>query len=292
MEFAFYQVDVFTDQPLAGNPLAVFTDAQGLSAAQMQAIAREMNLSETTFLVPASRPESDFDVRIFTPDKELPFAGHPTLGTAHILYETGKLDASRTEYQFGMKIGAIRVTRSGTVFFMQQPLPQFQPPRSDAAAIAEALGLAVGDLHPDVPAQVVSTGLPALMVPLRNRATAGRIDLNLSRLRDVLGGVEMIYPFSLDPVAPNARVHARGFAPFIGIPEDPATGSVAGAMGSYLVEHKLLDESEWRDFRLEQGLEMGRPSEIRVAIGVADGAIRSVQVGGTARTVIEGCLKL
>jgi len=224
MNYPFYQVDVFTDRALTGNPLAVFVEAEGLTDEQLLAIAREMNLSETTFVLPPSSPDFDFRVRIFTPGKEIPFAGHPAIGTAHVLHETHRLAADRTQYLFEMGIGPVCVSRANHVFAMQQPLPEFQPPRTDRAAIAEALGLEEIRLHADRPAQVVSTGFPALLVPLANLEAMREIELNLTRLREVLGDVDMIYPFCL-PEDREAQVHVRGFAPFIGIPEDPATGS-------------------------------------------------------------------
>ena len=292
MKFPFYQVDVFTDRALTGNPLAVFVEAEGLSDAQMLAVAHEMNLSETTFVLPADQPDCDYCVRIFTPSKEIPFAGHPTIGTAHLLYETGKLAAERTQFQFQLGIGPVCVSRTGNLFAMQQPLPEFDTPRTDRPEVAEALGLAESGLHPDRPIQVVSTGFPALLVPLKDLNAARAIQLNLTRLRQVLGNVDMIYPFCTATQDAEARVHVRGFAPFVGIPEDPATGSVAGAMGAYLAHHGILAGRELSEFYIEQGLEMGRPSRIRVSIAMQNGNIASIQVGGTAKTVVEGSLKL
>ncbi|WP_052338258.1 PhzF family phenazine biosynthesis protein, partial [Nitrospina gracilis] len=277
MELIFYQVDVFTDQPLAGNPLAVFVDAEGMDADQMLAVAREMNLSETTFLFPPSQTDCDFQVRIFTPGKEIPFAGHPTLGTAHVLFQQGLLGSDRDACRFEMGIGPIDVEREGSTFMMVQPQPEFQSPRTDRQAIAQALGLDAKDLHPNLPAQVVSTGFPALFVPLKSLDATGRTALNLTRLRDILGKVDMIYPFCLEAVNPEAQVHTRGFAPFIGIPEDPATGSVAGAMGAYLAHHHVLDATRLSDLTLEQGLEINRPSEIKVSVEMAGGKIGSIR---------------
>ncbi|MGP0564815.1 MULTISPECIES: PhzF family phenazine biosynthesis protein [unclassified Nitrospina] len=292
MELTFYQVDVFTDQPLAGNPLAVFVDAEGLDADQMLAIAREMNLSETTFLFSSKQTDCDFQVRIFTPGKEIPFAGHPTLGTAHVLFQHGFLGPDRNACRFEMGVGPVNVTREGVAFMMEQPQPEIQGPRTDRQAIAQALGLDTKDLHPDLPAQVVSTGFPALLVPLKSLDPAGRIALNLTRLRGILGDVDMIYPFCLETVNPSAHVHTRGFAPFIGIPEDPATGSVAGAMGAYLAQHQVLDTTRLSELTLEQGLEINRPSEIKVSVKMTGGQICSIRVGGKARTVAEGRLFL
>lgn len=292
MELNFYQVDVFTDQPLAGNPLAVFVNAKGLDADRMLAIAREMNLSETTFLFASKLADCDFQVRIFTPGREIPFAGHPTLGTAHVLFRHGILPSGRDACRFEMGVGPVNVARDGVYFMMEQPQPEFQQPRTDHEAIAQALGLASADLHPDLPAQVVSTGFPALLVPLQSLDAVERVALNLASLRQILGDLDMIYPFCLDTVNPQAHAHTRGFAPFIGIPEDPATGSVAGAMGAYLARHRLFDEDRLSNLTLEQGLEMKRPSEIKVSVGLTDGQIHSIRVGGKAHTVAEGRLFL
>lgn len=291
MKLAFYQVDVFTDRPLTGNPLAVFVSAEGLTDQQMLAIAREMNLSETTFVFPT--PDADCRVRIFTPAKEIPFAGHPIIGTAHVLYETGRIPAENEAYRFQLKIGMINVVRSGARFSMQQPLAGIGAPRSDRAAIASALGLDEARIHPEWPIQVVSTGFPALLVPLKDLDSAREIKLNLARLRDVLDGCDMIYPFCLPESPDHATVHVRGFAPFIGIPEDPATGSVAGAMGAYLAHHGLLGgKALAAGFDIEQGLEMQRPSRIHVSVQMEKGRIARIQVGGVAKTVAEGFLIL
>ena len=256
----------------------------------MLKIAREMNLSETTFLLPASNPEADFDLRIFTPGKEIPFAGHPTIGTAHVLFATGEMDPSRDTVTFKMGVGNIRVSRLEKSFFMAQPAAQFEAPCPMPDRLAEALSLDSSAFCAEWPIQVVSTGFPALLVPLRSLDLIRRVQLKTHLLNDVLQGTDMIYAFTLETEAPESTVHARAFAPFIGIPEDPATGSVAGALGAYLAEHQIIAEPG--RIQIEQGYEMGRPSLIQVKVDQKEGVISGIEVGGKSRIVIEGALTL
>jgi len=290
MKYTYYQVDVFTDQALAGNPLGVFVDGSKLDTATMLKIAREMNLSETAFLLPASDPEADFDLRIFTPGKEIPFAGHPTIGTAHVLFETGKMGPSKDAVTFKMGVGNIRVSRNEDAFFMAQPAAQFEAPCPMPDRLAEALSLDSSAFCAEWPIQVVTTGFPALLVPLTGLDLIRRVQLKTHLLNDVLQGTDMIYAFTLETEAPESTVHARAFAPFIGIPEDPATGSVAGALGAYLARHQIIAEPN--HIQIEQGYEMGRPSQIQVKVDQKDGVISGIEVGGKSRIVIEGVLTL
>lgn len=287
----FFQLDVFARQPFCGNPLAVFPWADGLSGETMQQIAREMNLSETTFILPPEGSGHDFRVRIFTPGREIPFGGHPTLGTAQTLKHTGQIAETATNVVLGMGVGPVPVEWAAGAGFMTQPQPVFTSPIPDRAPVAQALGLPVADLHPDFPVQQVSTGFPALLVPLCGAEALQKIGLNLEKLRQVLGGLDLIYPFCVDTSEPEPQIRARSFAPFIGIPEDPATGSVAGALGAYLVEHRVFPASgNTTSIRIVQGVEMERPSEISVEIAANEGAIDSVRVGGDSCVVLEGQL--
>ncbi len=288
--FKFYQIDVFTDQPLSGNPLAVFPEANGLDSAQMQKIAAEMNLSETTFVLPSTDSEADFDVRIFTPRKEIPFGGHPTLGTAEILkqLEAGQPPSS---YKLNMGVGIVPVQWENGFCFMFQPKPEISPPLPQNPLVAKSLGLSPESLHPSLPVQEISTGFPALMIPLRGLEPIREISLNLSALKSVLGPLDLAYVFCLEGEIESCQVHARSFAPFIGIPEDPATGSVAGALGAYLLHHGVFGE-ETISIGIEQGVEMARRSEIRVQAENTGGVIESVKVGGKSKVVIEGELRL
>ena len=288
MRRRFYQLDVFTRERYQGNPLAVITDADGLRPSQMQDIAREMNLSETVFVQKPTTNRALARLRIFTTMTELPLAGHPVIGTWFLLAELGVVPAQE---------GAVRVqqqTNAGLlpveIFFengkpqlvtiMQEPA-RFRVARIDRRTLAEALGLRLGDLHAKLPIESVSTGIFNLMVPLAGAGALGRIELNITALRKVLGRERvMAYCFH----AKEQQVRARWMLPW-GIAEDPATGSAAGSLGAYLVRHGELEQGELR--RLVQGLEMGRPSEIYV--NVAKMGSRLVpRVSGAAVRVFEG----
>jgi len=286
-----FQVDVFTDRMFGGNPLAVFPEPGDLKEAVHLKIAREMNLSETTFIYPPENPKADFRIRIFTPGKEIPFAGHPTLGTAHILWETGKIVSTSDSVVLEMGAGLIKVSKKQKNLFMEQPIPSFEDTVKAVDRVAEALSINPGDIDSRFPIQVVSTGFPALYVPLMNLDALRRVELNLTVLREVLGSVDMIYVFTGETLDSSSTVHSRAFAPFIGIPEDPATGSAGGALGAYLVHHKVIENLDPSAIVIEQGFEMDRPSHILVSVEEADEEIRSIQVGGQAITVLEGNLR-
>ncbi len=297
MKYPFYQVDVFTSSPLGGNPLAVFPDAEGLDNETMQKIAREMNLSETTFVFPHGNLPVDFSIRIFTPEKELPFAGHPTLGTAHILREAGKVPSGNYPVKLAMEAGVITVTQGEKekLLFMGQPLPEFQHPLDYAEEIAELLGLPESSIDSnDYPIQIVSTGLPVLFVPIISLEALGEISIDTNRVKRTLAslGTDMIYTFTLQTIHSNASVHSRAFAPALGITEDPATGSAAGALGAYLCKNNLVSEQERNNIFIEQGYEMGRPASLYVAVELEGDNIKSIRVGGESVTVIKGELEI
>ena len=292
MRQKFFQIDVFTDQVFGGNPLAVFPEPGSLEEAVHLKIAREMNLSETTFIYPTENPKADFRIRIFTPGKEIPFAGHPTLGTAHILWETGKIDPTVKSVVFEMGAGLINVSKSKNNLFMEQPLPRFGETVNAVAQVAKALSIDPGDIDSRYPIQFVSTGFPALYVPLKNLKAVQRVELNLTALREILGNIDMIYVFTRETLESTSTVHSRAFAPFIGIPEDPATGSAGGALGAYLVQHSVIENLDPSAIVIEQGFEMERPSLIQVSVGKNDEEIDSIKVGGQAITVLEGSLRI
>ncbi len=288
MGLRFYQVDVFTDRVFGGNPLAVFPEPKGLNEAVHLQIAREMNLSETTFIYPPENPEADCKIRIFTPGKEVPFAGHPTIGSAHILWETGKIAPEKDTVTLEMGAGLIRVSKRGDSLFMEQPLPVFGATFGARDKVAEALSIAPGEIDPRFPIQIVSTGFQALYVPLTNLGAVEGVELNLPVLREVLGDLDMIYIFTVETQETSSTVHSRAFAPFIGIPEDPATGSAAGALGAYLVHHGVIKGLDPAKIVIEQGFEINRPSYIQVGVESAGGDFSSIQVGGKSITVFEG----
>lgn len=288
----FFQVDVFTDQAYGGNPLAVFPDPGSLSDAAHLQIAREMNLSETTFVYPPKSADADFRIRIFTPGKEIPFAGHPTLGTAHILWETGKISSASDSMVMELEAGLIKVSKKQKNLFMEQPPPSFGDVFEEMDQVAEALSIDPDQIESRFPIQIVSTGFAAVYVPLKNLKAVQSVELNLATLRKVLKDVDMIYIFTEEVLGPRSTVHSRAFAPFVGIPEDPATGSAGGALGAYLVYHKVIDKLDPSAIVIEQGFEMNRPSTIQVSVGETAGEIHSIQVGGQSVTVLEGNLRI
>ncbi|MBI5066853.1 MAG: PhzF family phenazine biosynthesis protein [Deltaproteobacteria bacterium] len=286
--FPFVQLDVFADRPLAGNPLAVFTDGRGLSGEEMQALAREMNLSETTFVLPreaAVERERGVRVRIFSVAEEMPFAGHPTLGTATCL--RGASGAAEIALELGVGRVPVRFEdRTGEPAFGE--MTQIDPtmgPVFDGAAVAAALALPAEELDPSLPVQLVSTGLPYLIVPFRSLAVLQRFRLDLARAEAWLGarGGRHFFLVAREVVDPAARLHARMI--FEG-GEDPATGSASGCAAAWMVAHGVARPEE--RVLIEQGLEVGRPSRIFVRASRTGERVHGVRVGGHAVEVLRG----
>jgi trans-2,3-dihydro-3-hydroxyanthranilate isomerase len=299
----FYQADVFTEDPFGGNPVAVFPDAHGLADHQLQQIAREMNLSETVFVLPPTDQAAVVRLRIFTPTQEIPFAGHPVLGTFYVLAQLGLVAATDgiTRVMQECNIGLFPVelyAQDGelTRVVMTQPKPEFLGPvdaMEDVYKIAGALGLAkyaITDMK--WPIEVVSTGLPVLIVPVRTLTAVRSIQPNASAIMDICSrfGANGIMVFTTMTVQPSSTVHARMFAPSIGILEDPATGSASGALGAYLVQKGVVDVAPTTDIVVEQGYEIERPSQIFVRVESDDDIIKTVKVGGQCVMVVEGTL--
>ncbi|MDV2478665.1 MAG: PhzF family phenazine biosynthesis protein [bacterium] len=293
------QADVFTDRPFGGNPVAVLPDAEGLDEATMQAIAREMNLSETAFVFPPTNAEADVHVRFFTPNQEIPFAGHPTLGTHYLLALEGryKLDEPVTRIHQEIGLGVLPVdlhVAEGRVthVVMTQGLPAFGPEVSDRLLVARAVGMPPDALAQGLPVQVVSTGLPHLIIPvasLKDVEAAGVERAAMDELAEAVG-VDCFMPFSFETADPAKTVHVRMFAPRLGVLEDPATGSGSGALGAYLVRHRLVEVSLPTTVIVsEQGLEAGRPSTLLIEVDGSD-EISAVRVGGQVVKVMEGTL--
>ena len=290
----FHQVDVFTDRPFAGNPLAIFPGADGLTAAQMQAIASEMNLSETTFVM---EPEGDGDarVRIFTPALELPFAGHPSVGTACELVRLGIVAAVEPvtrvvlELDVGPTVVEVQV-RDGVpvAATVHQGPPTFgEPvPRERAAAV---LGLDSGDLHADLDPVPVGTGLDYTIIPLRTQRALAHVSLDLGLLDDFEHDHAEAYPCAFTGQE-RPWMEARGLFPLSGISEDPATGSAAGPLAAYMARAGRLKPGERRV--LLQGAAIGRPSLLTVAVTGAADHIDDVLVGGPVQPVLRGELTL
>jgi trans-2,3-dihydro-3-hydroxyanthranilate isomerase len=300
-KYHFALVDVFTDKPFSGNQLAVFTEPEGLSKSQMQKIAKELNFSESTFVFPPGTRKSgvDYRVRIFTPDKELPMAGHPTIGTAFVLslQEASERSQLRLEEGVGIIPVSIEFERGAPGWVgMSQPLPKFGPAFKESRKnIANMLSLEEGALVPDLPLEVVSCGLPFLYVPLKDLHSVQRIKFRLDVWETLLKGtsLENVFVFTREVQNTGSFVHSRMFAPGVGIVEDPATGSASGPLGCYLVKNGVLRSSPTAEFVSEQGIEIGRPSKIRVSIGVdRRGEIDRVVVSGRTCKVGEGFIEL
>ena len=304
-EYRFVQVDVFTDVPFGGNPLAVFPEAEGLTSEEMQKLAREMNLSETTFVLPPEAQGADFKVRIFTPAVELPFAGHPVVGTHWVLAHLGRVDlkAPVTEVRFELGVGVLPAdleVADGRVdrVVITSDQPRFLTVLEDLTELAAGLGIpAEAITDTGLPVQVVSTGMPTLMVPVRSLAEVQALDagnLNVAALRRACEpvGTESVLLFTFETERPEATVHVRMFAPALGVPEDPATGSANGTLGAYLVHHQAVTVSEGTNhFISEQGAEMGRPSTLHLLVDRAGGEVTRVRVGGQVVPVVEGTVR-
>ncbi len=302
MDVAFEQVDVFTDRPFAGNPLCVVPDGRGLTSEQMQAIAKEMNLSETTFVLPPTDPKADYWMRIFTPAKEIPFAGHPSIGTAFVLARQGRIllrePLTRIHQQVGIGTLPLEIEVTGRRpgrIIMTQGTPAFAGTMRDVASVAAALGIEAALLAVSpLPIQAVSTGLQHLMVPLPDLRTLRALRPNFASLDRLLteAGALGCYAFTLETGSAEVLARARMFAPGAGVPEDPATGSAVGPLGAYLAVHGVLPRDR-RTLVVEQGIEMGRPSRMWVEVErEAAGLPVGVRVGGTAVPVISGTIHL
>ena len=273
-----YEVwDVFTAKAFGGNPLGVFFDTDGLTTEQMFALTREMNHSETTFVT------KDRKVRIFTATQELPFAGHPVLGTAFALQ---RRNPSEKTVMVNVPQGAIPVTFSGSTAMMLQQKPEFREAH-EAAVIAPMLGLKVEDLDAGYPVQNVSTGRPNLIVMLKTMAAMKGVRFNWAALTEYFakGDVQRgIYLLTRDTIEKGSAVHARKITPRL---EDPATGSAAGCAAAYLAKYGVAGSG--KTVRMEQGHLMGRPSELLLsAVKAGDGSVDQVQVGGSSVLVLEG----
>jgi trans-2,3-dihydro-3-hydroxyanthranilate isomerase len=298
MRYHFHTCDVFTDSVFGGNPLAVFADGRGLDARQMQLVAREFNLSETVFVLPPDDAAHTRRLRIFTPARELPFAGHPTVGTAHVLAAIGEvaLGAATTRIIFEEGVGPVPVTiraEGGAPVFAQltaaQP-PEVGPPPPTDDIIAAALGLEPGDLGAGgMTPSAVSCGTPFLLVPVREPAVLGRIAVDTGRWRAAFADYvsSALFVFALGGERPGSDISARMFSPLWGIPEDPATGAAATALGGYLA---MRDERADAAFSwiVEQGFAMGRPSIIEVEADRRGGQVAEIRVGGASVMVSEG----
>jgi trans-2,3-dihydro-3-hydroxyanthranilate isomerase len=290
MKRRLYTLDVFTSQPFAGNPLAVVTDGDGISQARMQAVAREMNLSETVFVQRPTNNRALARLRIFTTTRELPLAGHPVIGTWFLLAELGVVPASEGSVHVLQQTGAgilpveiqFHDGRPALVT-MTQKAARFAPAKVNRAALAQALGLKVTDFDSSLPLEFVSTGIFNLMVPVKKRSALARIHVNMRPLAQLISrSGNMAYCFALGS---RGQAFARGMLPW-GAVEDPATGSAGGSLAAYLVEQERLNAGGEK-LVIQQGVEMGRPSEIHVEVTSERGRLVP-KVSGSAVRIFEG----
>ncbi len=289
MKRRFYQLDVFTSRPFAGNPLAVITDGDGLSTKRMQEVAREMNLSETVFVQKPTTDRALARLRIFTTTRELPLAGHPVIGTWFLLAQLGVVPAQEGAVHILQQTGAgvlpVEILFAGgrprRVTMTQKPA-QFRAARVKRATLAQALGIRPRDLDPSLPVEFASTGIFNLMVPVRRRSLLPRIQMDMGALKKVISNAGvMAYCFA---VGGRGEAYARGMIPWE-LHEDPATGSAGGSLGAYLVHHGRLKTGA--PLEITQGVEMGRPSHIRVEVRQERGRLVP-RVSGAAVLVLEG----
>src|SRR6267378_3014194 len=306
-QYRFVQLDVFTDQPFAGNPLAVFPSAEGLEDEAMLKIAREMNLSETVFVLPARDEQTLRRLRIFTPAREIPFAGHPVVGTWNALAREGVVPLpkdgngwTRIRQEVGIGIlpvdiefkdgQPVQVVMTQGTFEIHGEIDDWH----EQSDIARALGLGREDLDETLPIQIISTGLPSLAVPIRSLHDLRHCRVNAALLSEIYTRADATacYAFTRETIEVGAaRAHARLFAPADNIAEDPATGSAAGALGAYLVHHNAISVELFDGrsrFVIEQGDFMNRPSRVNVDIKGAPGLVEQVQVGGPSVVVAQG----
>lgn len=309
MPFSYHTADVFTDVKFGGNQLAVLPNAVGLADDQMQAIAREFNYSETVFVLPPETPEGTRRVRIFTPYAELPFAGHPTVGTAHVLAHIGeiKLDGDETRIVLEEGVGPVPVlirSRDGKPVFAQLTAarpPERGPAATDASSLADVLSLEPSDILYDsiFAPEAVSAGVPFLFVPLRSLDALGRArvrqDVWERTLKDSWASELYVFVEEAESAKRNGVrtgdgvIRARMFAPLLGVAEDPATGGAAAAFGGYLSWRATVKDGTLK-WLIHQGVEMGRPSRLEVEADVVAGEVKALRVGGASVLVSSGTL--
>jgi trans-2,3-dihydro-3-hydroxyanthranilate isomerase len=300
--YRYLHLDVFTDRLFGGNQLAVVIDGRGLSTETMQTIAKEMNFSETTFVLPPEHPATDARLRIFTPATELPIAGHPTIGSAFALAHAGVIAPGRERFVFGLGVGPAPVALTwggqGLSFaWMTQPIPTFGEPVPEPGRVASVLGLSEAAVAGSgLPVQVGSCGAPMLFVPLTTRRAVDSAGVDGGALAELFQSATIdahgVFIFSTERGNDKATVYSRMFAPAVGVPEDPATGGASGPLGCYLVRHRAVPPERAGAMLSLQGVKMGRPSHVHISVGVENGEIRRVRVGGESVLVGEGRLFL
>ncbi|MGI9491875.1 MAG: PhzF family phenazine biosynthesis protein [Geminicoccaceae bacterium] len=295
MRRRFITADVFTDQPFGGNPVAVLPDAEGLTTDQMQKLAREFNLSETVFVLPADDPSHTRKLRIFVPTKEIPFAGHPTIGTALILASIGEVDFNekKTVIIFEMEAGLVPV--SIDIADRRPVRATLTAPKSPEIREAPSLEIMATmlSLKPDqvIQAEMASCGNPFILVQVKDRFALERSRIDMAGWRQLGDDAFAREPFVFTEDAPEGfDVQARMYAPHVGIPEDPATGSAAAAFAGWLGHHHPTEDGTLRRV-IAQGFEMGRPSRLEVEVDKQNGEVTAVRVAGSAVLISEGTIE-
>lgn len=275
-------VDVFTDRAYAGNPLAVVHGGDCLTAAAMQAVAAEFNLSETAFPLPPTQPGADYRLRIFTPARELPFAGHPSVGAAWVLARDGRIRHGDAVQECGAGLLGVHVDPAGAA--VRGGAPEVGP-RLEAVALAATAGLGPADVDPDIPAGVAAAGVPFAFLPVRPGAVAAAVPDDAA-IRAATADTTGLAVVSLDRAA--MRAHLRMFGPQVGVSEDPATGSAAVALAVFLVDRGVLAGDGTSTLTIAQGSEIGRPSQLTVTVQARGGAAVTTAVRGTVVAVARG----
>ena len=293
MTYKFYTLDVFTNRPFCGNPLAVFPHAEGLSSETMQKIAMEFNFSETVFIFPSTNQEANYKLRIFTPGGEIPFAGHPTIGTAFLLGYLGMIPIEKdvTDIVLEEGVGNIPVTiysqyKEPTEAELKANLPEFFDEIPPPESLAEVLSLSKTDFHPHFPPQAVSCGLPFLIIPLNSLSALTRAKINLSAWHETLSNYIAPHVYVCFPVK-YTHWRVRMFAPALNIVEDPATGSAAAAFSAYLANLQPFADGVCQYF-IEQGIEIHRPSQISSIVTKHNQKITEIKVKGECVVITEG----
>ena len=288
--FRYRVVDVFTGTPLEGNPLAVFPDGRGIDAALMQRVARELNLSETVFLLPADDAACVRRARIFTPGAELPFAGHPTIGTTYVMVDEGIVAAGTASFLLEEGVGPVSIRlEPGPAFMAWLTTPPIAfGAEFDRGACAAALGLTSDDLCPGVPVQAVTAGVPGVFIAVRDARTVDRARLDAGAMRAAFAGNEQP-AFVFAPRTGGA--YSRMLAPGLGVPEDPATGGLTGPLAAFMMRYGLVATASGTRFVSEQGVQMGRRSVLHVWIH-GEAGCEGIEVGGTVAPLAEGHMEL
>jgi len=289
-----YQVDAFTDQKFAGNPAGVVSNADGLTDAQMQSLARELNNSETAFVLSPTAPDHEVWIRFFTPTVEVPVCGHATISAHFVRATEMNLPSCTVVHKIGIGVLPVEIFRQGNNYevVMTQGRVEFLPPLAQAkrSAVVAALGLSERDLDPRCPIQIVSTGHSKVMIGLNDQAVLDTLRPDMTRLTELSRMIRCngYFVFNIDTGSDDVLTRGRMFAPAIGISEDPVTGNANGPLGAYLVKHQLMTvRNDTLRFKARQGEAMGRPGTVEVQVDVENGDPVRVKVGGNAVIVFK-----